>query len=67
MTYAPENLIWHITEAAFETARENDTLQPGYYAITYPDGEPQYAYSPDGIGCIWYNTREDMINGIPAE
>lgn len=55
-----------IAEATFERLRENDRLQPGYYEVQSDRGS-QWAYSPDGIGCIWSNTRDDMLNGIASE
>lgn len=67
MATASQTRVLHITEASFQTRRDNDTLEVGYYAVTHRSGVVLYAFSPDGIGCIWYNTREDMINGIPAE
>jgi hypothetical protein len=56
-----------LASKTFEDIREADRLTPGDYAVVEADGSVQYAYSPDGIGCIWYNSEEDMKNGIPAE
>lgn len=56
----------HVTnEAVFEIQREQNRLIVGGMYAVYSDnydGGVLFAFSPDGIGCYWYDTRQDMLN-----
>jgi hypothetical protein len=50
----------NVSPSAFEKFREWDRLEAEHaYRITDADGE-SWAWSPDGIGCYWYDTREEL-------
>lgn len=59
--------ITTVTEEAFEKAREIGRLTPGAYRVTpttashYYSPIDQFAFSPDGQGCFWYESAADMI------
>lgn len=52
-----------ITEKAFEAIRENNRLQAEkaykVFSKNYATGH-LYAWSPDGIGCYWYDTLTEL-------
>lgn len=42
-----------------------DNIDPdALYVIHYPDGEVQYVRTPDGIGCYWYDDRDEAMGDV---
>ena len=51
----------HLTEREFDELRERDELEPEhvYYVVASPTAA-QWAWSPDGIGVLWYGSRKQL-------
>lgn len=52
-----------LTEDSLEGIREIDgrLKSGGLYKILGKDGQDFYAFSPDGTGLIWHDSREDLL------
>lgn len=67
MATVTQPVVRVVTEAQFERNRENGTLVAGgFYAVSSPrfSPSPLYAFSIDGEGCYWYDSREEMLNDV---
>ncbi len=52
-------------EDTFEQLRADNVMLPRYIRLIDPNGADGdttgYAYSVDGVGCVFYDTREQML------
>lgn len=53
--------VEHVTQDEFDAIREADALEAEQaYCVATPFGGEGYAWSPDGIGCYWYDTLDEL-------
>lgn len=58
--------LTYITEDDFDALRAGErapreVLEAGAYFLTNVKADGAYAWSPDGVGCIWFNTLAELM------
>jgi len=51
-----------IDEDDFEAMRDTDLQPEAVYEVLHEDGTTLYAWSPDGVGCYWYDSLEELLD-----
>jgi len=62
-TLSPLAPVVGVTESTFEWVRYESSkglTSETVYAVGYPNGRSVYAWSPDGEGCYFYDTLEEL-------